>query len=79
MEHGLDNYQDWIDFAAKLEEFGIYFSNTWINQRNGRSPLFMPKLWNHYESVKESRPQTNNMLESHNRTWNSLVGHSSNA
>ena len=23
-------------------------------------------------------PQTNNMLESHKRTWNSLVGHSAN-
>ena len=25
-----------------------------------------------------SGPQTNNMLESHNRTWNSLVGHTPN-
>ena len=78
VEHGLDNYQDWIDYAAELEEFGKYFSNTWICRRNGRSPLFMPKLWNHFESVKEGGPQTNNMLESHNRTWNSLVGHSPN-
>ena len=44
MEHGLDNYDDWIDYAAE------------------------------FESVKEVGPQTSNMLESHNRTWNSLVG-----
>ena len=22
VEHGLDNYQDWLDYAAELEEFG---------------------------------------------------------
>ena len=38
----------------------------------------MPKVWNHFESVQEGGPQTNYMLESHNRTWNSLVGHSPN-
>ena len=78
VEHGLDNYEDWIDYAAELEEFGKYFSNTWICQRNGRSPLFMPKLWNHFESVKEGGAQTYNMLKSCNRTWNSLVDHTPN-
>ena len=78
VEHGLDNYGDWIDYAAELEEFGKYFSNTWICRRNGQSPLCIPKLWNHFESVKEVGPQTNNMLESRNRTLNSLVGHSPN-
>ena len=36
--------------------------------------LFKPALWSHNASVKENGTQTNNMLESHNRTLNSLVG-----
>ena len=72
------NHQNWADYSDDLDDFGIYFSNTWINRRNGRPPLFKPALWNHYRSVKEGELQTNNMLESHNRTWNSLVGQSPN-
>jgi hypothetical protein len=78
VQYGLDEYQDWIEYSDELEQFGIYYSNTWITWRNGRAPLFSPSLWNHYTSVKEDEPQTNNMLESHNRTWNSLVGYKPN-
>ena len=43
-----------------------------------KKALFEPKTWNHYESVLSGDLETNNMLESHNRTWNSIVGHKSN-
>ena len=74
VEEGMDNIEDWSHYSDELEEFGVYYSNTWISRRGGRDPLFKPALWNHYASVRENGIQTNNMLESHNRTWNSLVG-----
>ena len=35
-------------------------------------------LWNHHESIGNDGVQTNNYLESYNRTWNSLAGKNSN-
>ena len=52
----------------------MYYTNTWIIRRNKKDPLFKPKLWNHYDTVKNDGIETNNMLESNNKTWNSLVG-----
>ena len=52
--------------------------NTWIERPGGRAPLFPPNLWSQYDAVREDKPQTNNMLERFNRTWNSLVGNNSN-
>ena len=52
--------------------------NIRIKRRNGRPALFTPDTWNHYNTIKEGGIETNNMLESHNRTWNSIVGHNSN-
>ena len=40
--------------------------------------MFKPETWNHYRTVKENGLATNNMLESHNRTWNSLAGRNPN-
>ena len=74
VEEALDQDQDWIQHSDELDEFGLYFSNTWIVRRNRRSPLFPPSLWNLYTTVIEGGLQTNNMIESNNRTWNSLVG-----
>ena len=74
----LDNDDDWTEFSYQLEQFMLYFTNTWLRRRNGKKALFEPKTWNHYESVLSGDLETNNMLESHNRTWNSIVGHKSN-
>ena len=55
----------------------MYLTNTWLQRRGGRAPLFAPELWSQYNAVMEDKPQTNNSLERFNRTWNSLVGNSS--
>ena len=62
----------------KLEEFGYYYETTWIQCRNGRPPLFAPCLWNHFDTLLADGVQTNNLLESFNRTFNKLAGTSSN-
>ena len=40
--------------------------------------MFQPCLWNQYNTVLEDGMETNNMLESYNRTWNLLSGYSPN-
>ena len=43
-----------------------------------RAPRFSDCLWNHFQSSLEDGIQTNNMLESFNKTWNRLAGKYSN-
>ena len=61
-----------------INAFGSYYRTTWIDKRGGRGALFKPELWNQYTTVLEGGIETNNMLESFNRTWNSLSGYSPN-
>lgn len=65
--------EDWSDYEEELNSFGNYYLTTWIERRN-RPALFNPELWNHYTTILNDGTQTNNMLESFNRTWNSLAG-----
>ena len=32
----LDNYDDWTEFSYQLEQFMLYFINTWLRRRNGK-------------------------------------------
>lgn len=69
----IDYDEDWEDFKVELKSFGKYYESTWIERRN-RPAMFEPALRNHYETILTGGPQTNNMLESYNRTWNGLAG-----
>ena len=68
----------WMEYTDELEEFGYYYETTWIQRRNGRLPLFAPCLWNHFDTLLADGVQTNNLLESFNRTFNKLAGTSPN-
>ena len=77
VEH-IDSDEDWQEFEDELHEFGDYYESTWIERRNHRAPRFPPALWNHHDSVLQDEIETNNFLESYNRTWNKLAGKDSN-
>ena len=70
----LESEIDWKEVSDEIEEFLLYMQNTWIQRRSGRSPLYAPALWNHYQTILEDGIETNNMLESFNSTWNRLLG-----
>ena len=70
----MEKDEEWADFEEEIQAFVVYFRKTWIERRGGNSALFAPNLWNQYETILQGGPQTNNMLESYNRTLNSLVG-----
>ena len=74
IEQTLEKDEEWADFEEEIQAFVVYFRKTWIERRGGNSALFAPNLWNQYETILQGGPQTNNMLESYNRTLNSLVG-----
>ena len=76
VDEGQEQDPAWED--QEIEEFGMYMLNTWIERRGGRPPLFPPQVWSQYDAIMEDKVQTNNILEWFNRTWNSLVGTSSN-
>ena len=70
-----DHDQEWEDYDQEIDRFGYYYSQTWIEKPGGRRALFPPCLWNQYSTVLEDGMETNNMLESFNRTWNLLSGY----
>ena len=78
VQEGVDHDQEWEDYDQEIDRFGYYYSQTWIEKRGGRRALFPPCLWNQYSTVLEDGMETNNMLESFNRTWNLLSGYSPN-
>ena len=78
IQQGLDENVDWQDYLEELHEFGEYYESTWIERRNHRSPKYPPVLWNHHDSIMQDGIQTNNYLESYNRTLNSLAGKNAN-
>ena len=78
VDEGQEQDPAWEDYFQEIEEFGMYMLNTWIERRGGRPPLFPPQVWSQYDAIMEDKVQTNNILEWFNRTWNSLVGTSSN-
>ena len=60
--------EEWADFEEEIQVFVVYFRKTWIKRRGGNSAFFAPNLWNQYETILQGGVQTNNMLESYNRT-----------
>ena len=78
IQQTIDEDEDWQDLADELNDFGDYYDSTWIERRNHRVPRFAPVLWNHHDSIMSGGIQTNNHLESYNRTWNKLAGKDSN-
>ena len=78
IQQTIDEDEDWQDLADELNDFGDYYDSTWIERRNHRAPRFDPVLWNHHDSIMSGGIQTNNHLESYNRTWNKLAGKDSN-
>jgi len=78
IEHCLLHDDKWDEYTDGLELFGLYVMNTWIERRNGKDPLYKPEVWNQFETVKEGGPETNNQLESYNRTFNNLAGNKPN-
>ena len=77
VDEGHNTEPEWGEYYEEIEAFGLYLTNTWLQRRGGRAPLFPPELWSQYNAVMEDKPQTNNSLERFNRTWNSLVGNNS--
>ena len=75
---GVDHDEAWEDYEEEIDRFGYYYATTWIEKRGGRRALFQPCLWNQYNTILEDGMETNNMLESFNRTWNLLSGYSPN-
>ena len=78
VDDGEEKDEEWEDYQEEINAFGSYYRTTWIEKRGGRGALFKPELWNQYATVLEGGLETNNMLESFNRTWNSLSGYSPN-
>jgi len=79
VQEGVDHDEAWEDYEEEIDRFGYYYySTTWIEKQGGRRALFQPCLWNQYNTVLEDGMETNNMLESFNRTWNLLSGYSLN-
>ena len=78
VDDGDEKDEEWEDYQEEINAFGSYYRTTWIEKRGGRGALFKPELWNQYATVLEGGLETNNMLESFNRTWNSLSGYSPN-
>ena len=72
----LKTEESWKECADELDDFGDYYAKTWIEKRGGRPPLFPIQHWNHYNDIvaDSSVAQTNNIIESYNRTLNGLVG-----
>ena len=72
---GIEHEESWAEYEEELECFGIYYEKTWIEARGGRAPLFPIATWNHYKCVKNEQhtSQTNNIVESYNRTMNGLI------
>ena len=78
IEKTLEKDEEWPTFVEEIQASVVYFRKTWIKHRRSHSALFAPNLWNQYETILQGGPQTNNMLESYNRTFNSLVGANTN-
>lgn len=67
--------EEWRDCAEDIEEFMHYFATTWVERRGGRAGRFHINSWNMVEVVTSGNGvTTNNMLESFNRTLNSMAG-----
>ena len=63
-----------MEFDEELLAYGDFYEITWIERRGHRAPRFSNCLWNNFQSSLEDGIQTNNMLESFNKTWNRLAG-----
>ena len=74
IEVGCEQDEDWREKEEELKKFGKYFLQTWMEKNNGMAALYPPKTWNQYETLLDDGVQTNNALESSNRTWNRLAG-----
>jgi len=88
IECQIDEDDDWKEMSDELDEFGKYYTNTWIGKvaetragsGNGirRKPLYSIDSWNQYDSVLSGVASTTNNVESFNRTWNMLAGNNPN-
>ena len=54
-------------------KIGDFYESTWIERRNHGAPRFPPSTWNHHDTIMNDGIQTNNHLESYNRTWTGLL------
>ena len=78
VDDGEEKDDEWKDYKEKIDAFSSYYRMTWIEKRGGRVAHFKPELQNQYATVLVGGLETNNMLESLNRTWNTLSGYSLN-
>ena len=78
IQKGIDENEDWQEYSDELQDFGDYYELTWIERQNHGAPRFPPSTWNHHDTIMNDGIQTNNHLESYNRTWNRLAGKDSN-
>ena len=72
MEEQDDDDDEARDFNASMEQFLLYFEQTWIGTKNPRTqlrgrPKFEMKTWNKFRQVTDGEEITNNGSES----WNS--------
>ena len=84
IECKIDENEDWREMSQELDEYGLYYTDTWIGKiaetRAGsgkvtrRQPLYSIESWNQYDSILSGGVSTTNSVESFNRTWNMLVG-----
>uniref|UniRef100_A0A6V7KPU6 MULE transposase domain-containing protein n=1 Tax=Bracon brevicornis TaxID=1563983 RepID=A0A6V7KPU6_9HYME len=69
-----------LDFYSKgdekIKELLDYFEETWVgvpNRRGRRDPMYAISMWNHYQSVLQDAPRTNNAIEGWHNGFNSKV------
>ena len=69
LQKGIEENEDWEDFAEELHDFVDYYEPTWIERRGHRPPRFPPALWNHHDSIM------NDVVNNQSITWNLITGH----
>ena len=83
IECKIDTDEDWKEMSQELDEYGLYYTNTWIGKiaetRAGygkgtrHQPLYSIESWNQCGSILSGGVSTTNNVESFKHTWNMLV------